>query len=301
MLELSPAEWTAVALSLRIALVATAWALPFGIAIGWLLARGKFWGKTVLDGLVHLPLVLPPVVTGYLLLIWFGRKGPVGAFLYDHFGMVFAFRWTGAALASGVMGFPLLVRPPTGRCSGDTGRQSCLGVFYCNAAARFARHRRRPVVVLRPRAWRIWRDDHLCLQHSRRNANDLRRDLHIPANSRRRRRGRSAGRGCHRLVTRRAHCRRMARSARQHALSWGIIVLALEVEKQLGAFALAVRFQIAGGVTALFGPSGAGKTSLVNMIAGLLKPDRGCIVLDQTTLFDAAKTVNVPPHRRQID
>ena len=111
MLELSPAEWTAVALSLRIALVATAWALPFGIAIGWLLARGEFWGKTVLDGLVHLPLVLPPVVTGYLLLMWFGRKGPIGAFLYDHFGVVLAFRWTGAALASGVMGFPLLVRP----------------------------------------------------------------------------------------------------------------------------------------------------------------------------------------------
>ena len=111
MLELSSAEWTAVELSLRIALVATAWALPFGIAIGWLLARGKFWGKTVLDGLVHLPLVLPPVVTGYLLLIWFGRKGPIGAFLYDHFGVVFAFRWTGAALACGIMGFPLMVRP----------------------------------------------------------------------------------------------------------------------------------------------------------------------------------------------
>src|SRR3974390_1908610 len=111
MLELSPAEWTAVALSLRIALVATAWALPFGIAIGWLLARGKFWGKTVLDGLVHLPLVLPPVVSGYCLLMWCGRKGVIGAFLYDHFGVVLAFRWTGAALASGVMGFPLLVRP----------------------------------------------------------------------------------------------------------------------------------------------------------------------------------------------
>ena len=111
MFKLSPAEWTAVELSLRIALVATAWALPFGIAIGWLLARGRFWGKTVLDGLVHLPLVLPPVVTGYLLLLWFGRKGPIGAFLYDHLGVVFAFRWTGAALASGVMGFPLLVRP----------------------------------------------------------------------------------------------------------------------------------------------------------------------------------------------
>jgi molybdate transport system permease protein len=111
MFELSPAEWIAVELSLRIALVATAWALPFGIAVGWLLARGRFWGKTVLDGLVHLPLVLPPVVTGYLLLMWFGRKGPIGGFLYDHFGVVFAFRWTGAALASGVMGFPLLVRP----------------------------------------------------------------------------------------------------------------------------------------------------------------------------------------------
>jgi len=79
-----------------------------------------------------------------------------------------------------------------------------------------------------------------------------------------------------------------------------MIVLALEVEKQLGALALAVRFQIAGGVTALFGPSGAGKTSLVNMIAGLLKPDRGSIVLDDTTLFDAAKTIDVPPHRRRI-
>ena len=111
MLDLSPAEWTAVALSLRIALVATACALPFGIAIGWLLARKQFWGKTLLNGLVFLPLVLPPVVTGYLLLIWFGRRGPIGAFLYDYFGVVFSFRWTGAALSCGVMGFPLMVRP----------------------------------------------------------------------------------------------------------------------------------------------------------------------------------------------
>jgi molybdate transport system permease protein len=109
--DLSPEEWTAVALTLRIALVATAWALPLGIAVGWLLARKEFWGKAVLDGVVHLPLVLPPVVTGYLLLIWFGRRGPIGAFLDDHFGIVFSFRWTGAALACGVMGFPLLVRP----------------------------------------------------------------------------------------------------------------------------------------------------------------------------------------------
>ena len=111
MLDLTPAEWTAVALSLRIAVVATACALPFGIAIGWLLARTNFWGKSVLDGIVFLPLVMPPVVTGYLLLIWFGRKAPIGGFLDSHFGIVFSFRWTGAALACGIMGFPLMVRP----------------------------------------------------------------------------------------------------------------------------------------------------------------------------------------------
>lgn len=111
MFELSPEEWTAVALSLRIAIVATVVALPFGLAVAWLLARKHFPGKALLDGLVFLPLVLPPVVTGYLLLITFGRKGLVGSFLADAFGIVFAFRWTGAALACGIMGFPLLVRP----------------------------------------------------------------------------------------------------------------------------------------------------------------------------------------------
>src|ERR687888_846325 len=110
MLDLSPDEWIAIRLSLKIALVATAVALPFGIALAWLLARKNFWGKTLLDGLVHLPLVLPPVVTGYLLLISFGRRGPVGAFLENMLGIVFSFRWTGAALACGVMGFPLMVR-----------------------------------------------------------------------------------------------------------------------------------------------------------------------------------------------
>src|SRR5689334_12035003 len=108
--SLSPDEWTAVALSLRIAVVATVVALPFGIAIAYLLARKAFWGKALLDALVHLPLVLPPVVTGYLLLVWFGRRGPIGGFLEEHFGIVLSFRWTGAALACAVMGFPLLVR-----------------------------------------------------------------------------------------------------------------------------------------------------------------------------------------------
>ena len=110
MFDLSPDEWIAVQLSLRIAVAATLAVLPFGIAVAWLLARKDFWGKSLLDGIVHLPLVLPPVVTGYLLLLSFGRKGPVGSFLEDYFGIVFSFRWTGAALACAVMGFPLLVR-----------------------------------------------------------------------------------------------------------------------------------------------------------------------------------------------
>jgi molybdate transport system permease protein len=108
--ELSPQDWTAVELSLRVAAVSTLVALPFGIAIATLLARRKFWGKALLDAVVHLPLVLPPVVTGYLLLISFGRRAPIGAFLEEHFGIVFSFRWTGAALACGVMAFPLMVR-----------------------------------------------------------------------------------------------------------------------------------------------------------------------------------------------
>ena len=109
-LTLSAEEWTAVHLSLRVALVATLFSLPFGIAIAMVLARGRFWGLSLLNGLVLMPLILPPVVTGYILLILFGRRGPIGAFLADNFGIVFSFRWTGAALACGVMGFPLLVR-----------------------------------------------------------------------------------------------------------------------------------------------------------------------------------------------
>ncbi len=106
----TPDEWRAVALSLRVALWATALSLPLGIWIAHLLARREFWGKSLLNGIVHLPLILPPVVTGYLLLLTFGRKGAIGGFLEQTFGLVLAFKWTGAVLASAVMAFPLLVR-----------------------------------------------------------------------------------------------------------------------------------------------------------------------------------------------
>ncbi len=109
-LHLTPQEWEAVHISVKVALWATLGALPVGIALAFLLSRARFPGRAWLDALIHLPLVMPPVVTGYVLLILFGRKGAIGAFLADHFGIVFSFRWTGAALASAIMGLPLMVR-----------------------------------------------------------------------------------------------------------------------------------------------------------------------------------------------
>ena len=107
---LGPQEWTAIWLSLQVALVATVAALPVAIWIAYVLARKSFTGRQLLNGVVHLPLVLPPVVTGYLLLVVFGQEGPLGGFLKDVLGISFAFRWTGAALAAAIMAFPLMVR-----------------------------------------------------------------------------------------------------------------------------------------------------------------------------------------------
>jgi molybdate transport system permease protein len=109
--DLSSQEMAAIGLSAKVASVATLSALPIAILIAYALARWRFPGHATLNALVHLPLVLPPVVTGFALLLLFGRHGPIGAFLAEHFGLVFAFRWTGAALAAAVMGFPLMIRP----------------------------------------------------------------------------------------------------------------------------------------------------------------------------------------------
>ena len=107
---LTPAESEALWLSLKIATVSVLASLPIGFALAWLFARKQFPGKSLLDAVVHLPLVLPPVVIGYALLLGFGRRGPIGAWLEETFGIVFAFRWTGAALACAIMGLPLMVR-----------------------------------------------------------------------------------------------------------------------------------------------------------------------------------------------
>lgn len=108
-MEFSAEEWTAIRLSIQVAALAVACSLPFGILVAWLLARGRFPGKALLSGVVSLPLILPPVVTGYLLLMTFGRKGLLGGAL-ESIGIIFSFRWTGAAIAAAVMGFPLLVQ-----------------------------------------------------------------------------------------------------------------------------------------------------------------------------------------------
>ena len=110
MFTLSPAEADALLLSLRVSLVATFVSLPLGLLTAWVLARRDFWGKSILDAIIHLPLVVPPVVVGYLLLVLLGRNGPVGGFLYDVFGITVAFTWQGAAVAAAVMAFPLMVR-----------------------------------------------------------------------------------------------------------------------------------------------------------------------------------------------
>ena len=110
MFTLTPAETGIIALSLRVATVAVLASLPLAIVAAYVLARFRFPGRTLLDALIHLPLVLPPVVVGFALLVLFGKQGPIGHVLDDWFGVVFAFRWTGAALASAIMGFPLMVR-----------------------------------------------------------------------------------------------------------------------------------------------------------------------------------------------
>ena len=108
--NLTSGELQALELSLRVSLVAVIASLPLGVVLAWVLARKSFPGKMVVDGIVHLPLVLPPVVTGYLLLVLMGRQGIAGKWLYDVLGITFAFNWKGAALAAAVMAFPLLVR-----------------------------------------------------------------------------------------------------------------------------------------------------------------------------------------------
>ena len=192
----TPDELTAIQLSLKVAFWATFGSLPLGLFVAYALARWQFPGKLLLDGLVHLPLVMPPVVTGYLLLLSFGRRGFIGAPLAEHLGIVFSFRWTGAALACAVMAFPLLVRAMRlsfeavdsaargGR--GHAGRLAALGVRHGHAAAGPARGPGRHGPGLRQGAGRVRRHHHLRLQHPGRDPDPALGDLHLHPDPRRR-------------------------------------------------------------------------------------------------------------------
>jgi molybdate transport system permease protein len=173
---LTPDQWSAVVLSLKVSFWATVLSLPLGVAVAYVLARHEFWGKQALNGLVHLPLILPPVVTGYLLLLTFGRRGVVGGFLEETFGLVFAFRWTGAALAAAVMAFPLMVRairlaieavdPKLEQAAATLGASRILGVCNSHAAADPAGSDCGGDPGVRQGDGRIRRDNHICLKHS---------------------------------------------------------------------------------------------------------------------------------------
>ena len=304
MFDISPTEWTAIQLSLRVATVATLVATPLGIAVAWLLARRDFWGKSVLDALIHLPLVLPPVVTGYLLLLTFGRRGLVGAWLADHLGIVFAFRWTGAALACGIMSFPLLVRPI---------RLSIEAVD---------RRLEQAAGTLGAAPWRVFLTVTLPLAlpgvlagmvlgfakaigefgatitfvsnipgETQTISSAIYSLIQTPG---RRYRGAAAGGGFDSDRDGRAGRLRMVRAARHATPARELIMLRVDVSKQLGEFSIEASFASEGRVTGLFGASGAGKTSLINMIAGLLRPDRGIIAIDGETLDDTAARIACP-------
>ncbi len=308
-MTLSPEEWTAVRLSLKVAVVATLVSLPFGIAIAMALARGRFWGHTLLNGLVLLPLILPPVVTGYLLLILFGRKGPIGAFLADTFGIVFSFRWTGAALACGVMGFPLLVRAIRLSIEAvDTRLEEAAGTLGANRAWVFV------TITLPLMLPGIIAGMILCFAKAMGEfgatitfvSNIPGETQTLPSAIYTFTQVPGGDAGAMRLtlvsiaISMLALLGLRGDGAPRQPAARRRMTLGLDIRHRLGSFQLDARFETGGGLVALFGRSGAGKTSLVNIIAGLIRPDEGRVRIDDAVLVDTSRGVFVPRHRRRI-
>ncbi|WP_340147863.1 hypothetical protein [Desulfosarcina cetonica] len=192
-LNLTDVELEALRLSLWVSGWAVAASLPLGILAAWVLARLRFPGKNLLDGLIHLPLVLPPVVTGYLLLVLLGRNGVIGAWLYQ-LGIVLAFNWKGAVLAAAVMSFPLLVRAVRLSLEGSTRGWRPLrerwaparcGFFHRDPAPDDSGHHYRTDFGLRPQFGRVRRHHYLCFQYSRSNPDPTAGPLYVYPGSRR--------------------------------------------------------------------------------------------------------------------
>ena len=309
MWSFTPDELEAIRLSLKVALWATFGSLPLGLFVAYALARWRFPGKLLLDGLIHLPLVMPPVVTGYLLLLTFGRRGPIGAPLAEYLGIVFSFRWTGAALACGVMAFPLLVRAVRLSFEAvDRRLEEAAGTLGASRPWVFATVTLplalpgviAGMVLAYAKALGEFGATITFVSNIPGETQTLPSAIYtftqVP--------GGEAGALRLTLVSIAPRVRRDARLRAAGAAGGpdGPRHLMLEVDLacRLGALDLEVGFAADAGVTALFGRSGAGKTTVINAIAGLLRPDRGRIVLDGEPLLDTERGIDVPRHRRRI-
>ena len=304
MFEFSADEIEAVRLSLRVAFWAMLGSLPFGLATAMVLARGRFWGKSLLDGIVHLPLVMPPVVTGYLLLLLFGRNGPLGRFLADTFGIVFAFRWTGAALASAVMGFPLMVRAIRLSLEAVDRRleeaASTLGagsvyVFLLVTLPLIAPGIVAGMVLSFARSLGEFGATITFVSNIPGETRTIASAIYTLTQTP----GGDAGAlrltfvsialSLVALLAADLLARRIGPAAR-----WRLKRCSKSISStDSRAFELDIHFRAGRGLTALFGRSGAGKTSVVNAIAGLIRPQRGRIVIDGSVLVDTEQGVFV--------
>ena len=287
--------------------------LPLAILLGWILAKRQFAGKFLVETLINLPLVLPPVVTGYLLLVVFGRQGPLGSILENTFGVRLVFDWKGAALAAAVVAFPLLIRPIRQafaaiddrliQAARTLGARAAGCLSLDRAAARAARHLEWLCSGIRPQHGRIRGDDHDRRQHPRPNSHDLARNLQSARFARRCRRSTDVGArldfDCGGGDDRRRGFGAARSAARREW--WPMTRIEFQARHQYPAgFKLDAAFEAEDGVTALFGPSGSGKTTILNIIAGILRPQQGVLTLDGQTLVDTTKQIFLPPEQRHV-
>ena len=296
-LRLQPDEITAIRLSLRVAWWAVLGSLPVGVAVAHLLARRRFWGKALLDGSSTCRWSCRRWSPATSCSSLFGRRGLLGAFLAEHFGIVFAFRWTGAALACAIMAFPAAGarhpaldrggRPPAGGRGRHARRLPALGLPHGHAAADPARHRRRHDPGLRQGAGRVRRHDHLRLQHPRRDPDPALGDLHLHPGPRRRRRRPAPHAGLDRHRHRRAdrlgvagaprsagRCRRRRDARRRRRASGSASSRSTPPSRA------------ADGVTALFGRPAPARPRWSTPIAGLAAAGRGRIAARRRVLVD---------------
>ena len=311
---LSAPELEALRLSLKVATWATLGSLPLAIAAAWILGRLRFPGRALLDAIVHMSLVLPPVAVGYVLLVTLGARAPLGHWLEATLGIHLIFTAQGAAVAAAVMSFPLMVRAI--RLSLDAVDPGLEAAARTLGAGRFDTFRSVTLPLMLPgilsgcviafaSALGEFGATITFVSNIEGETRTLAaRHLHRDTDRRRRRRGYATGR--HRVRPRlraagpvrmdRAACRAAGdRPMNEHAR------LEVALSHRVGEFALDVAFEVpARGVTALFGASGAGKTTIVNAIAGLLRPQRGHVRIGGTALLDTARAVDVPIEHRGV-